>query len=231
MNRGELVARVSAVMGMAGSGTESALELSQLQAFANEAVLDVLRRTKIHVRRTSLLLDVGVTEYDLSQSVLRLWGLVDKDGENLTEIDSGDLARFSGSHVFQFVGYNRLAISWKPATGDTLEAWYTPRPTKMTLDANDPAVVTYGLIPEEFHRALLNFMFWQAGEISRDQQSGYGERYRRLYEGEDGLGRQGTDLGDIKAAVNRRGASGAAFGRIRRALESSAADVGASAWR
>jgi hypothetical protein len=219
------------MMGMARSSTDSTEEVALLQDLANEAVVDVLTRTKIHVRRVSLELDAGVKEYDVSNTMLRVWSLADENGAPLTEVSEGDLPSFEGGHVFQFVGYATLVLGWEPEAGDTLEAWYTPRPTDMTADAHDPALLTYGLIPEEFHGALVNYMAWKAGEITRDQGSGMGERWRRLYEGEDGYGGMGSDLGRIKWAVNRRGATGAPQGRLRRALQGSNADLGSSNWR
>ena len=232
MNRGQLVTRVGRMMGMARSSTDSSPEVALLQDLANEAVVDVLTRTKIHVRRVNLTLQAGVKEYDVSDAMLRVWSLADEDGAPLTEVSEGDLPTFEGGHVFQFAGYAMLVLGWEPnSDSDTLEAWYTPRPTDMTADGHDPALVTYGLIPEEFHPALVNYMAWKAGEITRDQGSGMGERWRRLYEGEDGNGGIGTDLGRIKWAVNRRGATGAPQGRLRRALQSSSADLGSDTWR
>jgi hypothetical protein len=172
-----------------------------------------------------------VKDYDLSQQVLRLWSLFDENGSELTEVESGDIGFMAGQRVFQFVGYNMLIIAWEPATGDKLEALYTPRPQDMVDDFSDPSVVTYGLIPEEFHGGLLNYMCWKAGEATRDQMSGMGEKFRRQYEGEDAMGGAGSDLGRIKWAVNRRGATGSAHGRLRRAGQASAADLGAGAWR
>ena len=215
---------------MARSSTDNTSEVAFLQDLANEAVLNLLLRTKIHVRRTTLDLTAGTTDYDLSQNVLRLWS-VNRDGVELQEVTEGDLLSQTGASVFQFVGNNMLVIGWEPSTGDELEALYTPRPTPMTLDAHDPAVVTYGLIPPEFHDALVNFMCWKAGEATRDQMSGMGEKFRRLYEGEDGMGGMGSDLGKVKFAVNRRGATGSQQGRLRRMGESSAADLGAGTWR
>lgn len=231
MNRGQLITRVGRMMGMARSSTDSTEEVALLQDLANEAVLDVLTRTKINVRRVNLQLDADVDEYDLSQSVLRLWSLEWPDGSPLTEVDELDMDAYAGSHAFQFVGYQKLKLGWMPSDGDSIDAWYTPRPTKMSADANDPSTSTYGLIPEEFHDALVNYMCWKAGEITRDQSSGMGEKWRRLYEGEDGMGSLGTDLGQIKAATNRRGATGAPEARLRRAGLRSAADSGASTWR
>lgn len=214
---------------MARSATDSTSELTFLQDLASEAVVDILTRTRLHVRRTILQLDPAVTDYDLSQSVLRLWSLAE-DGVELQEAASGDILSMGG-HAFQFEGYNMFVIGWEPETGDTLEALYTPRPTKMDTDVRDPASQTYGLVPAEFHPALVNFMCWKAGETTRDQGSGMGEKWRRLYEGDDGLGGIGTDLGKIKWAINRRGATGSEQGRLRRAGLRSPADLGSGTWR
>jgi hypothetical protein len=231
MTRGQLVARAGRIMGMARSSTDNTEEVAFLQDLANEAVLNVLSRTKVNIRRVSLELDADVREYDLSQNVIRIWYLNDEDGSPLTEVPEGDLSLYEDGKVFQFVGYNRLVLGWDPSVDDTIEAWYTPRPTPMTDDAHDPALATYGLIPPEFHDGLVNYMCWKAGEATRDQGSGLGEKYRRQYEGEDGTGPMGTNIGAIKWAVNRRGASGAPHGRLRSALYRSGADSGSQTWR
>jgi hypothetical protein len=232
MNRGELVARAGLVMGMARSNLDSGPELTVLQQLANEAVLDVLKRTKIHVRRTTLDLTSGVTDYDLSQTVIRLWSL-SYEGAEMTEVTEGDMHFYDEgeNRIFQMPGYNMLIIGWEPGLNEEIEALYTPRPTDMTADGHDPAVVTYGLIPEEWHDALVNYMCWKAGEITRDQMSGMGEKFRLLYEGTgDTYERLGTNIGDIRAAVNRRGATGSAMGRTSRMGARSAADRGARNW-
>lgn len=231
MNRGQLVTRAGRIMGMARSSTDSTGEVTYLQELANEAVVDILTRTKLNVRRVALQLDADVREYDVSNEMLRVWSLEDIDGVPLQEVPEGDLVSYDGAKVFQFVGYARLILGWDPEQDDTIDAWYTPRPTDMTDDAHDPSLATYGLVPEEYHSALVNYMCWKAGETTRDQGSGLGEKWRRLYEGEDGLGGMGTDLGRIKWAVNRRGATGAPLGRLRRALQRSPADRGANSWR
>jgi hypothetical protein len=232
MNRGELVARAGLIMGMARSSTDSAPEVSVLQQLANEAVLDVLKRTKIHVRRTTLDLTAGVTDYDLSQTVIRLWSLA-YEGAEMLEVGEGDLLAYDegDNRIFQMPGYNMLILGWEPAANEEIEALYTPRPIDMTQDSHDPALVTYGLIPEEWHDALVNYICWKAGEITRDQMSGMGEKFRRMYEGDgDTYERLGTNIGDIRAAVNRRGATGSPLGRTSRMGARSAADRGARTW-
>lgn len=230
MTRGQLVARAGRVMAMARSATDNVPEVALLQELAQEAVDDLLARTKIHVRRTSLALDAGVADYDLSQSVIRIWNLSFEDAP-LTEVQEADFALYEGQHAFQFVGLNMFTIAWSPASGESLEALYTPLPTRMTDDNHDPALQAFGLIPVVYHGALINYMCWKAGEASRDQMSGMGEKFRRLYEGEDGLGGMGSNLGRIKIEVNRRGDSGSEAGRLRTMGERSAADAGASTWR
>jgi hypothetical protein len=195
-----LKTRVSRITGLpTGTSDDEAEEAALLDELANEAVIDVLSRTAIHVRRTTIVLAADEDEFDIDAAALRIWKL--KRGDNwLQEQSVEDLDQYG----FAFPGHNRIILG-APGTGDSLLAWYVPLPTPMTDNAHDPAVVTYGLIPVQFHRALLNYMCWHASDKAGDQQTQRGERYRVLYEGKDGMGSLDSDLGRIKYATNMRG--------------------------
>lgn len=180
----------------------------------------MLLRTSVHVRRAYITLAAGYTEFDVDPSILKLQGI--KRGENwLQEQDLDELDEYG----FAFAGYNRLAVG-APGTGDQILVFYTPTPTPMTADAHDPSAQTYGLVPTQFHPALVNYMAWHSADKAGDQQVGRGERYRVLYEGQDGLGMLGSDLGRIRAHTNMRGGAARVI-RYRAVLKS---DTGADYW-
>jgi hypothetical protein len=82
----------------------------------------------------------------------------------------------------------------------------------MTADDQTPSDSTYGGIPEEFHyTAILNYMLWNGADYGDDITSQSGERYRLLYEGEDG---RGGNLRDIHRMINRRATPGGHRGRL-----------------
>lgn len=216
MNAGELVNRASWVLGAGADPVHGTDEYALLLELANEAVRDILSRTRIHVRAVDLTLTADEEEYEIGTTVLRI-NNVKRGNVDLTEVDPGDIddARI-GSYGFAVVGFNRIVLSYVPATGDTLTAWYTPLPTEMTDDLHDPSTVTYGNIPKQFHSVIVDYMCWKGADIFGDQGSGRGERYRILYEGQDGTGTPGSGLGRIKGQINLRVSSGASRRRIDR---------------
>jgi hypothetical protein len=200
MNRGQLKLRVGRVCGISlGTSTDEQDDVQLLDELANEAVLDVLRRTRVHVRSGDADIDSS-GEFEVDQSVLKIWGIT--RGEQTLKLQDKDELTSSG---YAFTGFNRLILGSPGATDDsTLLLWYTPRPTPMTDDANDPATEAYGLIPPEFHLALVNYMCWWAADKAGDAQTQFGEKYRVRYEGPDMMGGPGSSLGQIKTAISRR---------------------------
>jgi hypothetical protein len=206
VNRGELVRRVSLTVGVAADDVQNVDDRDLLRLLANEAVVDILGRTRVNVRGVDLTLADGVREYEIAPDVLQIYGL-DRNDRRLTEVASADISP-AGEGTYALIGYNQIRLGWSPSAGDVLTAWYTPKPTPMSNDSHDPAVLTYGGIPVQFHPALVNYMAWKAADASKDDGSQRGERYRISYEGADGLGLMGTDIGKIRAATNRRVAGG-----------------------
>jgi hypothetical protein len=221
VNRGQLKTRVSRIVGIpTGTSDDEIEEAAFLDELANEAVIDILSRTSMHVRRATIYLAPGYTEFDIDAQILRIWGI--KRGTNwMQEQAEDDL----DSYGFAFMGHNRIVLG-SAGTGDTLTVAYVPLPTPMTDNAHDPAVSTYGLIPVQFHGAIVNYMCWKAADKAGDQQTARGERYRVLYEGQDGLGLLGTDLGRIKSHTNMRGG----LTRVIRHREVLTSDVSSQHW-
>jgi hypothetical protein len=218
MNRGELVKRVSRLLGMGADPTHGSDDLELLQDLADEAIKDILARTRLQVRCVDITLTEGQDEYELGDDVLQLHTLTRGDKE-LTEYMAGDVGR-SGSYTYGVVGYNRLVLGWSPTSEESgleLKAWYTRQPTPMTDDAHDPSDAVYGGVPVEFHQAIVNYMAWHAADVVGDAGSGRGEKYRILYEGQDGQGLMGSNIGKIRLAINRRAKSGSSRARLPRA--------------
>jgi hypothetical protein len=201
MNRGQLKTRVSRIVGIGlGTDDDAIDETALLEELANEAVLDILTRTRVHIRKATATLSSGATDFDLSQGILRIHGL--RRGDLLlTEMPREEL----GGDGFAFAGLSRLTFGAPATTGESLEFWYTPLPSPMTDDAQDPSDPTYGRIPVQHHRAILDYMCWHSSDREGDQASRRGESYRVLYEGQDGQGSLGSDLGRIRTAINLRG--------------------------
>ena len=74
MNRGELTMRVSRMLGVSrGTSDDELDETDLLNELANEAVIDVLSRTRVNIRKLQMTLDSGVSEFDLDEDVLRMY--------------------------------------------------------------------------------------------------------------------------------------------------------------
>lgn len=215
MNRGQLKLRAGRMAGISlGSSTDEADDVALLEELADEAVLDVLRRTRVHVRTAIIDIDSS-GEFDIDQSILTLRAIT-RGAQRLVEQDQ----KLLDANGYCFIGFNRLLLGAPGASGDdTVEINYTPRPSPMTDDANDPSTEMYGRIPPEFHIALVNYMCWWASDKAGDPQTQFGEKYRIRYEGPDQMGGPGSNLGQIKNAVNRR-ADGAKIVRAKPVLYS-----------
>lgn len=227
MNRGQLKSRTALTIGVA-IGAEEPGETGLLEELANEAVKDILTRTRVHVRRALVPLGSGEDEFEVGSSLLTIWG-ISRDDTN-TNGDGGHLYKgardFLDPDEYAIVGFNRIALG-TASSGESLSVWYSPQPTAMSDDAHDPATETYGLIPAEYHRGIVSYMCWHAADMAGDQGSSRGEKYRLAYEGKDGIGALGSDLGRIKWSTNTRG--GAI--RVKRRRQRLRGDMSPSHWQ
>lgn len=222
MNRGQLKTRVSRMAGISlGTSDDQVDETQLLEELVNEAILDILVRTRIHVRRGTSALLPGASDFDIDDSVLRIWGLR-RNSNLLAEQPREEL----DTNGFAIAGLSRITFGTPSGANEMLEFWYTPTPTPMTDDNHDPALQQFGRIPAEHHRTILDYMLWHSADKAGDQGAARGERYRILYEGQDGLGGGGSDLGRIRTHINMRGGTVS----VRRGREVLAGDVDSSYW-
>jgi hypothetical protein len=105
-----------------------------------------------------------------------------------------------------------LRLNPAPSEAGEVDCWAVMRPQKMDEDTDSPGDEQYGAIPDEFQDAIVTYALWKAADYTDDQRSGDGERYRTLYEGQDG---RGGRLAQIRIAVNKRGTARAAPRRVR----------------
>lgn len=232
MNNLQLKTRIAQNVGIASSGDDSAEEWQRVQDEVNEAIVDILLRTRINMRGVTLSLTAGIDEYEFGASVLQIHNLY-RGTQELEEASPGDISRYqeiSSGGAYAVIGYNRIAFSWPAAAGETLEAWYTPAPTAMTLDGNDPATAAFGNIPLQFHQAIVNRSCWYLADFAGDQGSGRGDKYKAWYEGADGMAGPGTDIGRISTFVNRRLNSGSRKRRRPRVAQGIVSDAYPNFW-
>jgi hypothetical protein len=222
MNLLQLKTRCSRVLGLAlGTSDDAVDEDALLTELANEAVFDILLRTRVHVRHGDVLLTSGYSEFDIDAAQILRIHSIDRGEATLYEQALSEL----DTSGFAFPGHNRLLLG-SPGVGETATIWFTPVPTPLSAPTDDPSDEAHGFIPSQFHRGILSYMLWHAADQAGDSQAARGERYRAIYEGQDGLAGPGTDLGRIKLATNARGGNVI----IRRRREVLAGDRDASFW-
>ena len=162
-----------------------------------QGTLDLLSRTRCVVRCIELNVTANEDTYTLDHSIL-----------SLVDLENGARrkARRNESSLtmpaFTLIRADILQIKPPPGADGTIQVWAVLRPTKMAADADSPSEEQFGAIPEEWHDAIVTYALWKAGDYSDDASSTVGERYRILYEGQDG---RGGRLGQIRAETNKRG--------------------------
>jgi len=211
VNRGKLTKRAIQILGL--DDTVDGEEQVLVHDLLNEGVCDISRRTKLNMRCVNLSVPAGSAYFEISDGILTMMDLRRTPGDAiLTQRHADEVLLDESGLSFSIVGYNTLLLAGGTDAARTYKAWFVPRPTPMTDDAHDPADPTYGGIPEEFHStALLNYVLWNGADYGDDITSQSGERYRMLYEGEDG---RGGNLRDIHRMINKRATPGGLRGRF-----------------
>jgi hypothetical protein len=169
VTRGTLVTSCSEELRL--DTTASTAELAAIQRWANEAVLDFLVRTRVRVTLGDLVLTPTVGDYRLDANILALTeAYIPGSTDKLLIVGLDDIIelRRVNASLPQGFGTQRmgiegsLAMVWPtPTAADTIRYVFVPKPTAMSADANDPAVDTYGGVPEEYHEGLLLYMNWK----------------------------------------------------------------------
>jgi hypothetical protein len=216
MTRGQIAHRVVQILGL--DDTVAGDEITLVHDMINEAVLDINRRTKSNVKILTFNLDAGASSFEIPSGILammdlRKMGANDSVGVLMTQADAAEVQSDPSGLSYSIVGFGNLLVSGGDEVDRSYKAWYVPRPTPMTQDSHDPSDEIYGGIPAEFHfTAILNYCLWMGADYGDDITSQSGERYRILYEGENGLG---GNLGDIKRTTNKRVTPGGRRSRIQ----------------
>ncbi|MBI3936417.1 MAG: hypothetical protein HY323_05525 [Betaproteobacteria bacterium] len=200
-----LRSRVSKKIGLdeTAAGAEEVL----LDSWLNEAVEQVLLRSRCFVKKATITLTKDVNEYELdtvlSGGTLSVLKLINSDSvplERVSPEEMADLRRStaSGTQAWKYAldGANLLMIWPTPTAAGTLTVYHVPRPTAMTTGANDPSTATYGGIPAEFHKLLEFYGLWQAADFDDDASSQVGTLYRAAFD---------RGLAEMRRALRQRG--------------------------
>lgn len=223
-----MTTNVAAVLGLNATDDQT-----QIWQALNRGVRDMLLRTHCYVTSATAATVAGTSDYTLDVATLAIrYVYVTGESQLLEAVGAHELLRrrLNGSAsdtatVYALQGSNLLMLYPTPDTSGTLTLYHVPQPTEMSSGSHDPSNATYGGIPDEYHEGLELYACWKLGDLRDDQSSAQGERYRKLYEGDDGRG------GFLRRMVNemkrkqglRMGP--ARVGRQRPVLSSPSADV------
>jgi hypothetical protein len=175
----------------------------------NRGVRDVLLRTRCYVTTTTLSLTEGTGDYTLSANTLAInYAYVTGEERLLEPVNPEEIIErrlrttsTDTSTLYAMQGANLLMVYPTPSSSGTLTFYYVPQPTAMSISSHDPSEATYGGIPDEYADAIEMYACWRLGSMRDDQTSGQGERYRILYEGQDG---RGGRIAQIKREIHRK---------------------------
>lgn len=224
MTGGDLTFRVSRSLGL--DDTQGGDELKLMQSWANDAIIDVLIKTRCTVSWNSVALSAGVTEYTLDTTFLAVQSI-----KGPTALGTGPWRIVSMQEIMEFQesgtayadpplvaidGGNYMTVAPAPAADENLSFLAVIKPTPLfsaanlgttTDNSNDPYDSLYGLIPSEYHRALEYYMLWRGAEYDDKLAATYGKGAAQGY-----LDRYNDELKMIRRAKTRlagRGLSGA----------------------
>lgn len=202
MTRGDLIRKVAADFGLevdAGSA-----ELLLLQEWANEAVIEILVETHVHIDMIDVQLTAGYAEYRLPSTILAI-----DNGRGSTPAGIGpyvlvgmadmlDLQAAApvatGPRKYIAIEGDFMVVTPTPQDSETLRFYHVPEPTPMTDDSQDPSNAVYGGIPVWAHRAIEAYMKWKAADYD-DKGGGFwrghafapGAAYKDIFDGECAL--------------------------------------------
>jgi hypothetical protein len=178
-------------------------EVALAREYLNEGVVDILARTRPHTRCINLTLSASTPVHDMHNTILALLDLQAYDGGPFLERVSREDAVTAQRANEPCFAYEEPLLWVSPVSTEEriVKAYGVFRPDPMVQDDDDPAMVQFGGLAPEFHPAAVNYALWKAGEYVQHEQSSGGERWRQIYEGEDGTG---GDIARIKRILSKR---------------------------
>lgn len=207
MNLNDFRTRAARVSGMS---TSDSSDTALLDAWANEAVVQFLKDTKIFQITASLAVTAGTADYTLDDEILAfsdVW-IEPASGQwdtMLQPLDSSELLRLrlladstdTTVRHYALQGAHTLMLYPAPqSSSDTLHILYVPRPSStLSATADSPSTTAYGGIPTEYHPVLEAYVKWKACEAEADRPSDNGLKFQAEYE---------RGIARVKGELNRK---------------------------
>ncbi len=192
MNLGTFRTRISSSVGL--DNTNGSAEQALMDSYTNQAVVDLLRKTRCFVDVDNMVLTAGDGDYDISTNILELvavdltpanGGLYPRPRKvGLEEIlDRRKLQPLQAGvppQLFCMSGSNLISFYPVPSGADTATLYYVPRPASLANTADDPSSTAFGGIPAEYHDAIEYYAMWRASDYDDSMDS---QTYYKLYQG------------------------------------------------
>jgi hypothetical protein len=194
---------VSSIIGL--DNTPGSAEQLLIDGWVNEAVVQILRRTRLRTAIATLDLTAGAKDYELPPGIVFITEIIDAKNQPLERVrvdDINELRRTGPSSGIGFTycyalnGANMFMIYPTPSVVDQLTYYYVPKPIPMGQPTDDPSLASQGGIPSEYHRAIELYALWRAADYGDDASSQQGDRYQRDFTGE---------IGQIRRDLQRKG--------------------------
>ncbi len=227
MNLNDFRTRVGRVSGMSTSVTN---DTDLIDAWANEAVVQFLKDTKLNARMGVMAVTAGEGNYRLDADILSLVDLWMEPADNdlarlLERRDSADITQMRlyedagdvSTMYYALQGEHLLMLYPAPiSSSDELHMLYVPAPTSvMSATADTPSATAYGDIPTKHHPILEAYTKWKACEAEEHKPSDNGLAFQAEYE---------RGVAKVKADMNRKSgvmSSPARWGRRSRRIPTS----------
>jgi len=211
MTRGEISGRVIQWLGL--QKMDDYDETGLVDDLIYRGTIDLLTRTRCVARCVHLHYVANQAVYTLDHSILAMIDVDDgatrRARRDQTGVDDvpGVVVYPAGAtqanpFTFTLIRADLLRLNPTPTSAGQVDVWAVLLPTKMANDTDSLSSEQFGAIPEEFQDAIELYTLWKAADYTDDASSGVGERYRMLYEGQDG---RGGRIVMIKQQVNKRG--------------------------
>jgi hypothetical protein len=179
-----------------GATTADSTELTLIDGWINEGVVQFLKDTKVWQKTAVLGVTAGSGDYTLDTDILALTDLWFEPADGVQDVilepvDSREILRMRrqesaadvGPRYYALQGAHLLMFHPSPqSSSDLLHLIYTPRPSALSATGDAPSTESKGNIPEEFHPTIEAYAKWKAGQAFEHRPSEYGLNWQAEYE-------------------------------------------------
>lgn len=178
----------TAISSKVGLDNSTAGDQGLIDLWVNEGVTDVLMRTECRMRSATMTLTAGTNDYTLDTSIMKIYdAYVTVSGiaywlevctvDDMLAMRRTTTANVSPAQFYAVGGADLFMIYPTPATADTVNIYYVPRPAVLSVSSDTPSE-----IPSEFQKAVEFYALREAADMSDDQSSQGGATYQAIYE-------------------------------------------------